>query len=105
MTVFNLLKELGIPVKEIKGRFANKQIKINNVLCTAIDHDIRIQDGYWDLGDFLFYNMTSLKTFMFIDDIKDLFGECASNIEALKFLSGYTLLSISKKEHFVFITD
>lgn len=103
MTVIELLKALGLPVKEIRSRFANKQIKINNQLCTALDHKLDIHDGYWELGDFIFLNSSAIQTKPWID-IKDFFGPTKTNIIPLRFLSGFTLVSISKKEHFVFIS-
>ncbi len=103
MTVIELLKELGLPVKEIRNRFANKQIKINNQLCTALDHKLEIEDGYWELGDFIFLNGSAITHKPWVD-IKDFFGPTKTNIKSLRFLSGFTLVSISKKEHFVFIS-
>lgn len=103
MTVIELLKALGLPVKEIRSRFANKQIKINNQLCTALDHNVDIEDGYWELGDFIFLNSSAIIHKPWID-IKDFFGPTKTNIKDLRFLSGYTLITISKKEHFVFIS-
>lgn len=103
MMLIELLKSMGLPVKEIRQRFANKQIKINNQLCTALDHNVDVGDGYWELGDFLFINGAAIESKPWVD-IKDFFGPTKTNIKSLRFLSGFTLISISKKEHFVFIS-
>lgn len=103
MTIFELLKELGLPVKEIRGRFANLQIKINNETCTALDHKVNVGDGYWELGEFVFINAAFLDNCKFLD-IKNFFGPTKTNIKSLDFLSGFTLISTSKKEHYVFIS-
>lgn len=103
MTILEIIKELGLPVKEIRSRFANKQIKVNNDLCTALDHNVDVEDGYWELGDFIFLNAAHIHKNEFLD-IKDFFGNRKTNVKGLEFLSGFTLISISKREHYVFIS-
>lgn len=104
MTLIELLKAMGYPVKDIRSRFANMQIKINNETCTAIDAKLNIGDGYWELGEFIAINAKHLDDKLKVLDIKNFFGTGKTNIKSLEFLSGFTLVSISKKEHFVFIS-
>ena len=95
-----------IPSKEIKSRLANGQIKINNISVKE-NIELNVQDGYWELGDFIFYNSKSIGIHPILGDIKDFFGtdtDEPTNIHDLDFLSAFTLISISKREHFVFIT-
>lgn len=114
MQILEILKQIGIPTKEIKQRFANKQLKVNGNIVDALDHNVPIMDGYWELGDFIFESMKSsdeefckhltiLKVFI-NSDITTFFGGCnISNNKAAKFLSGFVCLTLSKKEHYVFI--
>lgn len=114
MQILEILKQIGIPTKEIKQRFANRQIKVNGNVVDALDHDIPIQDGYWELGDFIYECMKSsdkdfcrhltMLKFYFNSDITTFFGGCNMiNNKAAKFLSGFVCLTLSKKEHIVFI--
>lgn len=106
---------LFLPSNEIKIRIKNKQIKINNEIVSDSNilfdiqaeiveiEDKRYLQGYWELGDFLFLNEPfNLLSFV---NVKDLFGSEPTNLYNLHFLTGYTLLSLSKKEHYVFITN
>lgn len=116
ITLFELVKQLGLPTKEVRQRFANRQLKINNVLCTALDHKIKIKleyteaekdedkklISYREFGEFLTLNNFDSPLAKVLD-IKDFFGEEPTNIKQFEFVTGYTLISISKKEHFVFM--
>jgi hypothetical protein len=99
-----LLKELllqFIPSNEIKSRVKNKQIKINNDIIDNINIEIDIiPDYYLDLADFVYYNIEFLKNIEYFG-IENLIGS-DTNIEKYQFLTEYYLLTISKKEKFVF---
>jgi hypothetical protein len=102
MTLLDLLKEF-FPVNECKKRFANKQIKINGEICTALDHDLQIQDGYWELGDFIYHNMSDDFSKR-IDKFKKLSGNTIQQMfDYDYFLDGFLCVSFSKREHYVFI--
>lgn len=91
-----------ISSNEIKQRFKNGQIKVNNEIPIDLKVDLNINsNSYWDLGDFIFDNLPNKSLEIF--NIRDFFGEKPTNIKSLKFLTGFTLISISKKEEFVFI--
>lgn len=116
MQLLSLLEKFGLTVKEIKSRFANKLIKINGTLCTAIDTNIPIVNeeeiGITALDDFLFdaYMATEDK------EVSDLIMRSRLDVELVptmfnppydnklsEFLSGFTCLTIGRKEHFVMI--
>ena len=110
MYLKELLQELGVSTKELRQRFANKQIKINGALCTALDHHLNISDGYWESGEFIdsllrynkdTYDYESLK--YLVNHVSECFGESNVNTPMRNFLSDFTCISISKKEHFVFM--
>lgn len=102
-----------LPSGESKKRLANKQIKINNIAVVDKTINVNVGDGFWELGDFLcalpkkeLEAINAFKNIGIIEDIKDWFGDAEpTNIEQLKFLEGFTLISISKKEHFIFINQ
>lgn len=98
MTIWNLCKEF-IPSSEIKRRINNKQIKWNNKVVEGIEEVGEIS-GYWELGDFLFMN-APLPQCLHWFDVKEFFGMESTNVRSLNFLTGYNLLTLSKKEHFV----
>lgn len=108
-----ILKELllnFIPSRELKSRIANGQIRINNEVVTNVAIDLNIQDGYWTLGDFIYHQLNddvnkALQIANTLSNFRDFFGEPETNIKYLKFLSGYTLIKISKKEEYVFINS
>jgi len=93
-----------IPSKEIKKRLINRQIKINNEAVTnnklPIDADINTAI---DLGNFIYNHIDKIPNCFNIIDIKDFFGTGeTTNIKEVQFLSDYTLLSFSKKDHVIF---
>lgn len=116
MQLLSLLEKFGLDLKEIKSRFANKLIRINGNLCTAIDTNVPILNeeeiGITELDHFLF------DVFMATEDtdISDLILKSRLDVELVptmfnppfdnklsKFLSGFTCLTIGRKEHFVII--
>lgn len=106
------------PSNEIKQRLKNGQIKINNVVVKSLDVECNFDyDNVKEreLPEFLMdsgldlHQLTLLKTYANFN-IMDLFGsptleEGLTNIEKFKFLSGYVLLTISKREHYVFVNN
>jgi hypothetical protein len=92
-----------IPSKEIKARLKNKQIKVNNEVVTNSSFDFEISlEHPIELGDFVFSNIEKMPKLFRVIDIKDFFGEEDTNLEGVKFLSNFILISISKREHFVY---
>lgn len=92
-----------IDSKEIKVRIVNNQIRVNNEVVIDRELDIPIQSlDNSDLGCFLVDNNVKLPKFV---DIREFFGEGDTNIKELEFLSGYTLISISKKQEYVFMNN
>lgn len=92
-----------IPSKEIKARLNNKQVKVNNEPVSSSKIDVDVIDEAWEeLGNFVFRHIDKIPNCFNFIDIKDFFGEGETNIEAVSFLSDFTLVSISKIEHFVF---
>lgn len=104
------------PSKEIKQRMNNKQIKINNEVITSFDVEVDI-DFNWETHklveapDFLMDSGLDLSQLAGMKgygiDILDFFGsptikEDPTNIEKFAFLSQYVLVSISKREHYIF---
>ena len=105
MILKQLLLEF-IPSNEIKSRLKNKQIKVNNEVIDNFNIDIPTLGHYEDFGDFLFWNITdenknALKNF----NVRDFFGGELTNINKLDFLTGYILISVSKKEEYVFFIN
>lgn len=107
------------PSKEIKQRMSNKQIKINNEVITSFDVEVDI-DFEWethklvDAPDFLMDSGLDLGQLVGMKaygvDIFDFFGsptikDGPTNIEKFAFLSNYVLVSISKREHYVFLNN
>lgn len=105
-----------IPSKDIRIRLNNKQIKVNNEV--VIDGNLELNitgewlemdevkylNGWWEFGDFLYYNVEALEGIPSrLFDLKDFFGEEPTNIKQLEFLTGYILISLSKREHYVFM--
>lgn len=102
-----------MPSKEIKQRFANKQIKINNIPIKNLDIDLEFKTNWSvDLGTFLAMDVIDIDKLIPCKrigiDFKDFFGEhdfegtTGNSPVYLRPLRKYTLLSISKTEHFVF---
>lgn len=109
-----MLETLKIPSKEIKQRLSNGNIKVNNVKVKSYDVDADIDmSGYLELSEFITMNIEFLPKFLILPkyaDIKDFFGtptleEPQTNINKLKFLMGFVLISVSKTEHFVFFNN
>lgn len=92
-----------IPSKEIKTRLANGQIKVNNEIVKE-NIELDVQEGYWFLGDFIYFNCRFILNSKIIGDVKNFFGPENTNIKTHEFLTGFTLISFSKKDHLVFIT-
>lgn len=89
-----------IPSKEIKQRLNNKQIKLNNEVVTNTNIELNVENNFTDLGDFLLSSELPFVAKIF--DIKDFFGPGETNVKSLQFLKNYTLITISKREHFVY---
>lgn len=111
MKIRDLLKEFMF-VKDIKARINSNTIKINNnpVTIDMLENDLDILDGYWEFEDFIFDNIykknikKSESLYLHCFDIKDYFGnEEETSIDFLKWLSGFLLLTISKKESYIFM--
>lgn len=116
MNVRELLSLFG-PSKEIKQRMNNGQIKFNNIPIKSFDVEVDVQFDWEthklvELSDFLMDSgidlnqLLNLKKFSGLD-ILDLFGtetinDNPTNIKKFEFLKDYVLVSISKKEHYVF---
>ncbi len=106
------------PSNEIKQRLKNGQIKINNVPVKSLDVECDFDYDnvkQIDLPDFLMdsgldlHQLTVLRTYGDFN-IMDLFGsptleEGPTNIPQFEFLRGYVLLSISKREHYVYVNN
>jgi hypothetical protein len=91
-----------IPSKEIKIRMGNNLIKINGEPIKERHQELPVEDEAEELGEFVFRNIEALAPFTGLITIKDMFGPEPTNIPALQFLTEHLLLSISKREHFVF---
>lgn len=104
------------PSKEIKQRMSNGQLKINNEVIRSFDVEVDI-DFDWETHklveapDFLMDSGLDLSQLVgmkgFGIDILDFFGsptikDARTNIEKFAFLENYVLVSISKREHYVF---
>lgn len=93
-------------MKDIKQRVANGQIRINGEKITDLDTELSIQEGYWELGDFCYHSAHQLNRFsteLKLIGIRNLFGEEPTNIAGLDFLTGFSLIQLSKREEYVFI--
>lgn len=93
-----------IPSNEIKSRFKNKQLKINNEVVTDLNIELNVIGKPISLGDFIFNNLnTNLAKLLKVVNVRDFFGDGEeTNLNHLKFLKGYTLITLSKKEEYVF---
>lgn len=120
MKLINILECLGISTKEIRSKFALKQLAINGKLCTALDTDIKLASeteiGYTDLDEFLFnLSVTSIDDDIAsetkrlrrdVPNLCDIFKpENTFNIskKLSLFISGFICISISKTENYVFM--
>lgn len=104
------------PSKEIKQRMSNGQLKINNEVIKSFDVEVDIKFDWEthklvDAPDFLMDSGLDLGQIVkmkgFGVDILDFFGsptikEDPTNIQKFSFLSQYVLVSISKREHYIF---
>lgn len=106
------------PSKEMKQRLNNGQIKINNEVIKSFDVEVNIEFNWEthklvDLPDFLMDSDLDLKQVALLKsyanlDIFNFFGsptifEEKTNINKFAFLSKFILISISKREHYVFV--
>lgn len=103
------------PSKEIKQRINNKQIKINNIPINSLEVECNFDYDnvkVMELPEFLIQcgldlnQLTSLKHYGDFN-IMDFFGSPTlengpTNIENFIFLRDFVLLSLSKKEHYVY---
>ena len=109
-TLHDILKNF-LPSNEIKNRIKNGQLKLNNEIITVeqLKEEIQFNNSFWEYDDFIYNWMKTLNTkqielvFLFKGSLEDFFGPEPSNIKTLNFLTGFSLLSLSKKEKFVFI--
>jgi hypothetical protein len=98
----DILKQRGIFSKEIKSRFAQKQIKVNGLVVSE-DFDIGDVEETIDIGNFVFSlmrnNIWALRIRIF--GLEDLMS--ASNIknDLTEFLKGFLIVRTSKKDVFV----
>lgn len=118
-----ILAKFG-PSKEMKQRLSNGQIKVNNEVVRSFDVEVNIllpetadifgqgPDKIVELAEFLMESGIDLQQLDGLRkaaglDIKDFFGtqskDNITNIDKFKFLSHFVLVSISKKEHYVFV--
>ena len=94
MIIRDLLKEF-IPSNEIRARINTNTIKINgdSITLENLNNELDILDGYWEFEDFILHCF----------NIEDFFGQEESNIHLFKWLSGFLLLTIGKKQKYVFM--
>ncbi len=100
MKISEILKEQGLFSTDIKNRFKNNQIKLNDEAIK--DKNLDVEDFIMETGDFLFYLIKELPVYNEVLKIlgyKSLFG--ADLIGDFEFFNGFYLLEISKKESFV----
>jgi hypothetical protein len=104
------------PSKEIKQRMSNKQIKINNEVITSFDVEVDIKFNWEthqlvEAPEFLMDSGLDLSQLAGMKSygisILDFFGsptikEDPTNIEKFAFLTNYVLVTISKREHYIF---
>lgn len=107
ITIREILKQ-HIPSNEIKQRFNNKQIKLNNEVVTDLNQVLSIDPELsWDLGDFIFYNVERLTPLIqhqgILGNVRGWFGDFDTNIKKFRFLGAYDLLEFSKKDAIVFL--
>lgn len=90
--------------KDIKQRLSNGQIKVNNTSVSNADMLLNVKDEYVELPLWIIDNLPLVtKANLICIDFKDLFGtDEPTNIEVFKHFEKFTLVSISKREHFVF---
>lgn len=103
MEVFQICKKF-LPSKAIEQRFNNKQLKLNNEIIQNLSIDIDIDDEFnpIDLGTFLVDHFPKeFLVFGKLFNIRDFFGPGDTNIEKLKLLSNFIIITLSKKEEFV----
>lgn len=108
-TLHDILKHF-LPSNEIKNRIANKQLKLNNKIITSkmLKNEIIFNISFWEFDDFVYnwmktLNKKQIQLVFICNNIEDFFGPEPSNIKTLNFLTGFSLLSLSKKEKFVFM--
>lgn len=105
------------PSNEIKQRIKNGQIKINNIPIKSLDVEVDFYDEgpSTELPDFLttcginLKQLTLLKGYTGLN-ICDFFGsptleEGPTNIPQFEFLRGFVLLTLSKREHYVYVNN
>ncbi len=103
-TIREILKNY-MPSNELKQRFNNKQLKLNNEVVTDLNQVLSIDPDFsMDLGDFIFYQIDNrLKHITVFGNIRDWFGDFDTNVERFKFLGAYHVLEFSKKDAIVFL--
>ena len=105
ITIQELLKEF-LPSNEIRQRFNNKQIKLNNEIVQDLKAVLSIDEEFReDLGDFIFRNIDRVKYISYFGNVRDWFGNFETNVEKFKFLGAYDLLQYSKKEAVVLLKE
>ncbi len=98
-------------VGEIHARLNNKQIKINGVPISKdnLQDEISVMSGYWDLDEFISPWYSKLKpserTTIKLFNIRDFFGREPTNVKLFKFFTGFNLITLSKREEYVFMID
>ena len=109
MKIIDLLKHF-LKVGEIHARIDKKQIKINGVAINRdnLSDDINVMDGYWEYSEFVFdwYKDTKPTGSLILRggcSIRDFFGSEPTNIDIMRFFTGFDLVSLSKKEEYVFM--
>lgn len=104
-TIREILKQY-IPSNEIKQRFNNKQIKLNNEVITDLNQVLSIHSDFsMDLGDFICEHFDRLKHIFYYGNIRDWFGDFETNVKKFKFLGAYHVLEFSKKDAIVFLIE
>lgn len=116
MKLLDLLKAVGLSEKEIFSNFALKQIRINGIVCTALDKDIKVVSdniGFTLLDEFLFelsstsiYNdvKEAARKARYSDDYYCSIQELSVESKRFKeFMSGFVCISVGKLKQFVFI--
>ena len=106
MKISGILKSRGLFSNDIKIRFKNKQILLDNkVLMSDIDLPLNNMDNVYDVGDFIFNKISnnkiwSLRCVLFgFDTLFDI--DRNFNDDLTDFLSDYHLLKISKKDSLI----
>ena len=111
MIIRDLLKEF-IPSNEIRARINTNTIKINgdSITLENLNNELDILDGYWEFEDFIyesfFKKLSKTKgdeLVLHCFNIEDFFGQEESNIHLFRWLSGFLLLTIGKKQKYVFM--